>query len=97
MGLSVLLILKTHNVLMPLRSRFQQQAVFAHAVVSLADPHLAVFVVLAREPFRGGCRATNRGIALAGNHVTVPAQSLLIESGHLFPGIGGGIGNRPYA
>src|SRR5579863_7923259 len=79
-GFAVLGIFKAHNVLTALRPGLQFKAILASvAVIPSIDLHvLAVAVVGAGQPFRSLRRRAHRRMSLAGNHVPIPSQSLLV-------------------
>src|SRR5450631_3183128 len=76
-GLAILGIFKTHDVLMPFRTRLELQAVLARAVVVAVDLYAAmVSIVGAVQPLGRRNGSANRGIALADDDVAVAAQCL---------------------
>ena len=80
-GLAVQEILEAHNVLVAPGAGLQLQAVLADAVIPPVDLYLGALLVIAGQPLGGDRGLSHRSIALAGNHVAVTAQRLLVEGG----------------
>ena len=80
---------------MPLGAGLQLQAVSANAIIAPVDLHIPALVIGAGQPFWRAGRLSNWLIVLAGKHLAIAAQCLLVESSHLFLAVRSGVRNRP--